>query len=142
MTIKPALLNALYKHLKHIWGIFDFNKTPMAPPGCRVVVHESPEARATYASHGVEGFYCEPAMNHYRNYNCYIPETRAMQKGITVDFFPKNVQMPKTSSRDRLAAAIENMVEVLKNPHPAQPTLEEGTPTNDALTKLQQIFQP
>ena len=50
--------------------------------------------------------------------------------------------MPKTSSRERLAAAIENMIEVLKNPHLAQPTLEEGTPTNDALTKLQQIFQP
>ena len=67
----------------------------MAPPGCQVVVHKSPEAWATYANHGVEGFYCEPAMNHYRNYNCYIPETRAMQKGITVDFSQKMCKCQK-----------------------------------------------
>ena len=70
-------------------------------------MHESPEAQATYANHGVEGFYCEPAMNHYRNYNCYITETRTIQEGITVDFSQKNVQMPQTSSRDRLATEME-----------------------------------
>jgi hypothetical protein len=104
------------------------------------VVHESPETRGAWASHGVQGFYCEPAMNHYRNYKCYIPETNGMRLGKTVEFFPKHVQMPQTSSEDRLSAAIENITNILQNLHPATPSLKEGTPNNDAISKLQKIF--
>ena len=36
-------------------GNFDFNKTPLAPPGTQVVVHEKPEQRASWDPHGVDG---------------------------------------------------------------------------------------
>ena len=50
--------------------------------------------------------------------------------------------MPKTSSEDRLAAVLEDLKEVLKHPHPKTPFLEKGTKTNDAITKLETIFEP
>ena len=50
--------------------------------------------------------------------------------------------MPKTSSEDRLAATIEDLTHILKHPHPKQPFLDQGTPTNDAIRKLQEIFNP
>ena len=50
--------------------------------------------------------------------------------------------MPKTSSEDRLAATLEDLTHILKNPHPKQPFLDQGTPTNDAIRKLQEIFNP
>lgn len=50
--------------------------------------------------------------------------------------------MPKTSSEDRLAATIEDLSHVLKNPHLKIPFLEQGTPTNDAIRKIQAIFNP
>ena len=76
----------------------------------------------------------------YQNYKCYIKETCAVQTAATVDFYPKHVQMLKTSSEDRLSAAFENVTEVLNDPHPCTPFLQEGTETYDAIQKLTKIF--
>jgi hypothetical protein len=54
-------------------GSFDFNKTPLAPPGTQVVVHTTPELRTNMAPHGVDGWYVGPSAEHYRCYKCYIP---------------------------------------------------------------------
>ena len=50
--------------------------------------------------------------------------------------------MPKTSSEDRLAAVLKDLKEVLKKPHPKTPFLDKGTPSNDAIAKLETIFGP
>ena len=50
--------------------------------------------------------------------------------------------MPKTSSEDRLASATEDLVAILKKPHPATPFLNQGTKTNEAIKQLQEIFTP
>jgi hypothetical protein len=43
--------------------------------------------------------------------------------------------MPSTSSADRLAAATEDLVAALKQPHPPTPFLDLGTATNDAIKR-------
>ena len=59
----------------------------------------------------------------------------------TVEFFPKYVQIPKTSSKERLAAVLEDLVEIVKHKkHPARPSLQLGTETNDAIRQLEEIF--
>ena len=50
--------------------------------------------------------------------------------------------MPRTSTKDRLASATENLVAVLQKTHPSTPFLDQGTKTNDAIQELQKIFQP
>ena len=35
-----------------IFGEFDSNRTPFAPPGTRVAIHNSPNYRASWAPHG------------------------------------------------------------------------------------------
>ena len=42
-----------------IKGLFDFNKTPLAPLGCAVIVHKRPAKRGTWADHGVASFYVD-----------------------------------------------------------------------------------
>jgi hypothetical protein len=79
-------------------------------------------------------------MHHYRDYKAYIPETRGVRKTNTIKFFPDKVNMPLTSSADRLAAAMEKLVAALEQLHPPKPFLELGTSTNDAITKLQSIY--
>ena len=37
-------------------GVFDYNKTPLAPPGMKVVIHENPYKQSSWASHGVDGW--------------------------------------------------------------------------------------
>lgn len=97
-----------------IWGNFDFNRTLLAPTGCKVIVHKSPEHQELFAYHGVHGFYIIAAMNHYQYYQIYIPVTGGVRIAATVDFYPKHVQMPLTSSEDKLAAKLEDLSKILK----------------------------
>jgi hypothetical protein len=98
---QTARINPKLSAYQQIWGNFDFNKTPLAPPGCKVVVHERPMERGSLACHGVVGYYIGPAMKHYRNYNSYIPETHGIRTTNTIEFFPEEVDMPTTSTTDR-----------------------------------------
>ena len=47
---------------EHLRGRYDYNSTPIAPPGMRVVLYKSPAERASWAPHGVAGFYVGPAL--------------------------------------------------------------------------------
>jgi hypothetical protein len=85
----------------------------------------------------VVGYYIGPAMNHYRNYNSYIPEIRGIRTTNTLEFFPEKVKMPATSTTDRLARATEDLVAILQQPHPpATQFLQQGTIVNDAMEQL------
>ncbi len=46
-------------------GLYDFNRTPIAPPGMRVLVHEKPSIHRTWALHAVDGWYLGPALDSY-----------------------------------------------------------------------------
>ena len=81
----------------------------------------------------MKGCFIGPAKHHYRNYRVYIPATRGERTTDTIEFFPEHVQMPKTSSEDRLASATEDLIAILKKPHPPTPFLDQGTKTNNAI---------
>jgi hypothetical protein len=49
----------------HIDGPYDYNRAPMAPPGTRIIAHETPNLRRTWAPHGHDGWYIGPALEHY-----------------------------------------------------------------------------
>jgi hypothetical protein len=123
-----------------LFGQFDFNKTPMAPPGTKVIVHEKPKNRGTWAPHGVDGWYVGPAMEHYRCYKCYIPATDSIRIADTVQFFPTTVPFPKLSSADNAFRAASELIDALKHPHPAQPFAPIGTSQTKALQQLADIF--
>ena len=50
--------------------------------------------------------------------------------------------MPATSSEDRLTQVTQDLIEVLKTPHPKTPFLDQGDKTSDAMRQLQTIFKP
>ena len=58
-------------------GPFSYTNYPLAPPGMKIVCFESSEKRHSWATHGVDGFYLGPALEHHRCYKVYITETRA-----------------------------------------------------------------
>jgi hypothetical protein len=53
-------------------GNFDFNRTPVAPPGTRVISHEKPDQWASWDPNGVDGYYLGPALDQYRSYQVHI----------------------------------------------------------------------
>ena len=50
----------------------------------RVMVHEKPDDRETWAPHAVEGWYIGPAIYHYRCYTVWIKATRADKISDTI----------------------------------------------------------
>ena len=69
-------------------GVFDYNRTPMAPPGMKSPIHETPQQRQTWDSRGKEGWYIVTAPLHYQFYHIYVPETRGERTAKKVDYFP------------------------------------------------------
>ena len=72
LTLNLLRASRIQPHLSayaHLYGQFDFNATPLAPPGTRVVVHNKPDNRASWDPNGKDGFYIGPSMHHYQRVN-------------------------------------------------------------------------
>jgi hypothetical protein len=94
---------------------YDFAAHPIAPLGTHVVVYESPEQRATWAAHGVDGFYLGPAPDHYRCYRVYVHATKTNRISDTLAWFPAAVHMPGSSSQDLIHAALRDLIDGIKS---------------------------
>ena len=121
-------------------GPYDYNKTPMGPPGTQILAHEKPSKRGTFASHAKEGWYIGPAMESYRCYQVWIPETRATRIVDTLDWFPKQVTMPIASSMDLILAAARDLATALQHPSTNSPLSPLEHSEVETLRQLQQIL--
>jgi len=102
-----------YYQLLH--GRFNFNKTPLAPPGIKVVIHEKPTQRESWAPHGVDGWYVGPALKSYRCYDVLVKSTRRTRITDTLSWHPRAVSLPGASPIDVLAAATKALTTDLDN---------------------------
>jgi hypothetical protein len=76
-----------------LYGHYDFNQAPMAPPGTRIIAHEKPKQRAIWDPHGVDGWYLGPTTDRYRCYRVHINKTQAYISVDTLELFPVKVAM-------------------------------------------------
>jgi hypothetical protein len=73
--LRTSRINTKPSAATHIFGKYDFNRAPMAPPGTRIIAHETPNLRSTWAPHGLDGWYLGPALEHYICYTVHITKT-------------------------------------------------------------------
>jgi hypothetical protein len=125
----------------HFHGLVDYKKTVFAPPGCKIIAHEKPGNRRTWAPHGKHGYSLGPAMHYYRCKNVYISATASERIVDTLEFFPHNYQMPQLSSTYRLIMDAKDMTDALQNPHPEVPFAHVGEYTISVLAELAAIFK-
>ena len=120
-----------------MFGQFDFNATPLAPPGTKVVTHIKPGERNTWELHGEKGFYVGPAIDHYRCVQCYFPRTRARRVCDTVAFLAHAVPFPEVTIKDHLQQAASDIISILTQPPSTTvPSLQAGDPTRNALLQI------
>ena len=74
--LRPSRINPLISAYTQVHGVFDFNKTPLAPAGCKVIIHDCIDERPSWANHGSRGYYVGPAMKHFWNYNVLMDKTK------------------------------------------------------------------
>ena len=120
-------------------GIHDFNKIPLAPPGTKVIVHSKPSKRASWAYHGVNGWYIGGSYEHYRCVRCYIPSTRSEISCDTVTFIPSYVPIPETCIDDHIKKSSEDWTQLLYSKTPIQPAITSNN-TKEALIQISQLL--
>ena len=136
--LRTSRMNPKLSAYAQIEGEFDYNRTPLAPPGTRVVVHEKPTDRGSWEAHGVDGWYIGPAMESYRCFKTYIWSTKAERITDTVEWFPHHFSMPKTSDTEILIAATKDILKILQNPSKNSPI---PALTDSESHQLQEITQ-
>jgi hypothetical protein len=119
--LRQSRINPKISAYAQLYGHYDFNQAPMAPPGTRVIAHKKPQQRASLDPHGVDGWYLGPAPDHYRCYRVNINKTNVDRIVDTVEFFPAKVTTPRTASKDMATIAAQELTHTLMHPAPAAP---------------------
>ena len=77
-----------------VHGSFDFNATPLTPPGTKIIIHEKPSVRGSWSLRGIDGWYIGYAPFNYRCFWVYSKKTSHSRITDTVDFSPHHCDMP------------------------------------------------
>jgi hypothetical protein len=54
--LRKSRINLRMSAYAQLNGHFDFNRTPLAPLGTRIIAHEKPDQRASWNPHGLDGY--------------------------------------------------------------------------------------
>ena len=97
LTLNPlrtSRINAKLSAYTQLHGAFDFNRTPLAPPGTKIIIHDKPAIIGSWATRAHEGWYIGPASNHYRCHTVYANHTAHKRVADTVEFSPHYGKIP------------------------------------------------
>ena len=112
--LRNSRINPKLSAWSYLFGNHDFNKSPLAPPGTRVILHSKPDNRKSWAYHGEKGFYVGPATEHYRCLRCFIPKTGRERISDTVAFVPNRIAIPHANIDTHLRRSTSDIVQLLK----------------------------
>jgi hypothetical protein len=139
---RRSRINPQCSSYAQVFGEFDFNKTPLAPPpSTRVLVQEEPTVRGSWNPRAIDAWYIGPAMKHYRCYRVWIWGTKSEKVADTLVWFPTKVVTPTLSSHDLVLAAANDLIKALQHPSPGSPLVPTNNSQTAALKQLADIFQ-
>ena len=138
--LRGSRLNPKLSAYEQVFGVFDNNRTPLAPPGIKVQVHVKPDQRGSWSAHSENGFYIGPALDSYRCYRTYITRTRSERTSDTVVWYPEEIPMPGASSADIIAASLQDIAAALNNPAPKSPLYPLSPTQTRVLKELTALF--
>ena len=135
--LRAARVNPKLSSHAYLFGEFNFNATPLAPPGTRVIIHKQVDNRTSWGAHGRDAWYIGPSLEHYRCVKCFVTDTRKELDCDTVSFFPKTIPFPAIKTDDFLRQAALDIISILSEPPSSTvPSLEAGDETRNALLKI------
>ncbi|KAL7523343.1 hypothetical protein ACHAWF_000483, partial [Thalassiosira exigua] len=82
--LRPSHARPNISALAYFQAPFDFNRTPLAPIGCEVRVHQKPGQRGSWEEHAVGGWYLGCSPKHYHCSNVWVKRTMARRVSDTV----------------------------------------------------------
>jgi hypothetical protein len=131
-----STLNPRISAWEFFQGPFDFNKTPLGPVGCRVLIHAKPATRRSWDFRAKNGFYIGPAMDSYRCFKLVNADTKSQVISNTVEFRHSYFSIPAPSTEDRIIHGLQVVAGALTGAAP--PTSISQV---EAITNLRDIFE-
>jgi hypothetical protein len=95
-----AMLNPRISAWEFFHGPFDFNKTPLGPVGCRVLIHAKPATRQSWDFCVKPGFYIDPALDSYHCFKLVKSDTKSQVILDTLKFCHLYLSVPVPSAED------------------------------------------
>ena len=139
--LRPSHTNPKVSAYNQLEGIFDFVRTPLAPPGIKVLGYEDAGKRRSWSSHARDGWYIGPAMEAYQCYKIFASDTRAVITCNQVQWFPHAIKMPTPSTDEIIIAKLNNVIHAIKHPSDSGPTLTAEMSTSEQLEEIFQVIQ-
>jgi len=109
--LRQSNINPLLSSYAELNGTFDYDKTPMLPPGLEVIIHEKPSQRRSWDPRGVEGWYLGPAKNHYRCHRVFCTKTQSERVTDTINILPYGPSLPTVTIQEAAVMATEKLAE-------------------------------
>lgn len=120
--LRASRINPRLSAYAQVFGNFSFNDTPLAPPGCHMMVHEKPHQQQSWAPHAVDAWYTGPALSHYRCYKVHIWATRKEHVTDTLTWLPKTVAYPQLTPTEAIIQCTSQIATAVKQLHQLHPT--------------------
>ena len=125
----------------YLFGNSNYNKTPLAPPGIKILIHNKTDKRESWGMRSTEGFYVGPALSHYRCITGFKMDSRREVVTDTVTFVPNKIPVPSMNINDYLHRALDDVIDILHHPHDNLPSLTAGCTTKQAIQKVAQALR-
>ena len=141
--LRPCGVNEAHSAYSYMYGTYDFNAHPLAPLGCRAIVHErsigNGGKRPSWGNHGKIGYYIGPALNSYRVWRFYVPETKGIHETDTAEFFP-HYPFPTMSTASQIAEQLDSIKALLEEPIPTHTDISEDTKLSSVISRLKNMY--
>ncbi len=106
-------------------GPYDWNRYPLAPLGCKVVVHKDGDTRGSWVSCIVDASYLGLAKDYCRCNNYYIPKTKAYHISGSTKLYPQYCQLPSMTPHQHFRTLTDKLTEHMAQAQ-ANSTLKGG----------------
>ena len=124
---------------KYIFGQFDLQKTPIAPPGIKSIIHLKPNQHTTFGPRGSKCWYIGLCLQHYRCLKFYLVNGGKRISG-TAMLYRHSLSTPQWTQMDAIIEATRNLEKTINNQPPTLYTqLFEAQ--QEALQNLAEIFK-
>ena len=84
--LRSSKVNPKLSAWEYLFGIFDYRKTPIVPPGTKLIAHTKPSQRNSWEFNGQEGWSIGISPEYYRCIKCYFPKKCCERDLDTVTF--------------------------------------------------------
>jgi hypothetical protein len=111
--LRQATLNPQISAWDFFQGPFDFNKTPLGPFGCCILIHAKPASRRSWVFCANNGFYIGPALESYHCFKLVNADTKIQVISDPVEFSHFYLSIPAPFTEDQIVHGLQIVVRVL-----------------------------